>query len=188
MIKEMKQNFTNIDYIRKNFPDKYKILLNRIRCKYTFEEQIILKIEHEYNESILNMLDKRILLLNQNRNRMSEAEYQLETYKIYMMNRKVHNDEMNPLKVNIPKEYFYSQSIPLVIKDYFEKNINLSSLNLLEIYNVINIIYERSDIPINSNINVLIRYNIVNKDVDKNILSNNIKQILIMVIVLHYKV
>ena len=112
MVEEMKRNFSDIDYFKKNFPDKFKILLDRIRNKYTIEEKIIIKIEHEYDESILNMLDKRFLLVSQNKDKMSTEEYKNELSKIIMINRKVHNDEMNPLKVNVPKEYFHSQPIP----------------------------------------------------------------------------
>ena len=187
MVEEMKRNFLDIDYFRKTFPDKFKILLDRIRNKYTIEEQIIIKIEHEYDESILSMLDKRFMLISQNKNRMSAEEYHYELSKIIMMNRKVHNDEMNPLKVNVPKEYFHSQPIPQEIVNYFEKNQDLvKGFNLLEIYNFINIISERPDIPTDYIINALIHFNIVNKDVDRNKLSELIRQLMFKIVIKKY--
>ena len=63
-------------------------------------------LEYEYDESILNMIDKRFQLLNSNRDKMTQEYYQNEVSKLIMLNRKVHKDELNPLKVQISKDFF----------------------------------------------------------------------------------
>ena len=63
---------------------------------------------------------------------------------MYFINIIVNNDEINPLKIVFLKEYFHFQSISQEIKNYFEKNQDFKNFNLLEIYNVICNIYEKT--------------------------------------------
>lgn len=54
----IKQHFINIDYIKK-FPEKYKILLNKIRCKYNLKNKLYLKLNINILKTFLICLIKK---------------------------------------------------------------------------------------------------------------------------------